>query len=161
MGVRWTHWSKQLSEQETEISSQEITKADGSEVTVHRDNLGKFVKGVSGNPNGRPKGSKGRTAHIKQAMEEALARDAAEAFNDIVDQAISMARAGDKDMIKFVLGDVLKEARRADPEDTESTKIGKIEISFSPFVGESKNVVEKVIQGEFEEIEQNTNLKSP
>ena len=142
-----------------ETSSQEIVKADGSKEVIHRDNLGKFAKGVSGNPQGRPKGSKSRTAIIKQAMEEALTRDAAENFNAIVDQAISMAKAGDKDMIKFVLGDVLKEARRADT-DEESNKVGKIEITFSPFQGDTTQA-EKAVEGEFAVIEQHINKPSP
>ena len=137
-----------------------IKKSDGTTVQVNRNNLGKFVKGVSGNPSGRPKGSKSRTQHIKQAMEEALTRDSAAAFNEIVDQAISMAKSGDKDMIKFVLGDVLKEARRADPDEEESRKIGKIEISFSPFQGSTESA-EKAVEGEFQEIEAHINKPSP
>jgi len=143
------------------IKKEEIVKADGSKEIIHRNNLGKFVKGVSGNPNGRPKGSKNRTAIIKQAMEEALTRHSAENFNAIVDQAVEMAKAGDKDMIKFILGDVLKETRRQESEDEESKKIGAINITFSPFTGQSNNAVQKVIDGEFAEIEENTKLKSP
>ena len=94
-------------------------------------------------------------------MEEALTRDAAEAFHEIVDTAIQMAKSGDKDMIKFVLGDVLKEARRADGSEEDSKKIGKIEITFSPFQGESTNAVQKVIDGEFEEIKGHTKRDLP
>ncbi len=93
-------------------------------------------------------------------MEEALTRDSADAFSEIVDQAISMAKAGDKDMIKFVLGDVLKEARRADPDEEESKKIGKIEISFSPYVGDTSKA-EKALEGEYQTIEAHTKPKSP
>jgi len=133
------------------VSSQEIVKADGSKEIIQRDNLGKFAKGVSGNPAGKPKGSKARTTIIKQAMEEALTRDAAANFNEIVDQAISMAKAGDKDMIKFVLGDVLKEARRMESDEEESKKIGAIQITFSPYTGPNNNAIEAV-EAEFSEI---------
>ncbi|MAG24800.1 hypothetical protein CMI47_04400 [Candidatus Pacearchaeota archaeon] len=150
-----------MSEPNEEVSSQEITKADGSKEVINRNNLGQFAKGISGNPAGRPKGSKSRTLIIKQAMEEALTRDAAEAFHEIVDTAIEMAKSGDKDMIKFVLGDVLKEARRADGSEEDSKKIGKIEITFSPFQGESTNAVQKVIDGEFEEIKGHTKRDLP
>lgn len=145
-----------------EITSQEIVKADGSKELIHRDSLGKFVKGVSGNPKGKPKGSKSRTTIIKQAMEEALTRDAAEAFNDIVDQAISMARAGDKDMIKFVLGDILKEARRADPDEEENKKIGEIHIKFSRYSGEPKrDNAADAIDAEFKEIRDHIGSDNP
>ena len=132
---------------------------DDNEV-ISRGNLGHFIKGVSGNPKGRPKGSKSRTIIMKQAMEEALTRDAAKNFSEIVNQAIEMAKAGDKDMIKFVLGDVLKEARRADPDEEESRKIGKIEITFAPFTGNTSRA-EKVIEAEFAEISVDTHKKSP
>lgn len=147
------------SNEQKPATSQEITKADGSQVTVTRDNLGKFVKGVSGNPKGKPKGSKARTTIIKQAMEEALTRDAAENFTAIVDQAIEMAKSGDKDMIKFVLGDVLKEARRADTDEEESRKIGNIQITFSPYTGPDNNARE-AIDAEFKEIDDHTNPPS-
>jgi len=136
-------------------TNQEVVTVNGEERQISRNNLGRFAKGVSGNPAGRPKGSKSRTLLIKQAMEEALTRDSAEAFNEIVDQAISMAKAGDKDMIKFVLGDVLKEARRAEGDEEESKKIGKIEIHFSPYTGPDNNAVKAVLEGEYAEIESN------
>ena len=143
----------------TETSkSQEITKEDGSVQKVHRNNLGQFVKGVSGNPKGKPKGSKNRAGIIKQAMEEALVRDSAKKFNKLVDTALDLAIQGDKDMLKFFLGDVLKETRRMEGEEEESKKIGKIEIKFSPFQGETtseKEVTqanEKAIEGEYQEL---------
>ena len=128
------------------VSSSEPTHID-------RDNLGRFVKKVQGSNPGRPKGSKNRTTLIKQAMEEALTRNAAENFTAILDQAIDMAKEGDKDMIKFVLGDVLKEARRADPEEADTKKIGKIEISFSPYTGNPETSAKEVIEAEFAEVE--------
>lgn len=142
------------SKSEPEISQETIT-VSGAERQITRNSLGKFVKGVSGNPAGRPKGSKSRTLQIKQAMEEALARDSAESFQEIVNQAIEMAKGGDKDMIRFILGDVLKEVRRADPEDAESTKIGSINITFNPYTGPDNNAVQNVLEGEYAEIEAN------
>jgi hypothetical protein len=127
---------------------------------IDRNNLGQFTRGVSGNPAGKPKGSKSRTTIIKQAMEEALTRDAAVAFNDIVTVAIDLARGGDKDMIKFVLGDVLKEARRMESDEEDSKKIGKIEISFSPFAGVPGNA-EKAIEAEFTEVETRIKIDPP
>ncbi len=157
-----------MSEQEKGSSepkqTQEVVKVDGQERSITRNELGQFVKGVSGNPQGRTKGSKNRTLLIKQAMEEALLRDSAEAFNDIVDQAITLAKGGDKDMIRFVLGDLLKEARRSEADEDDNKRIGDINITFSPFQGNApkvevaKNAAKDAIDAEFQEIESHTGV---
>lgn len=144
--------AKNKSKRET---SQEIITVDGEERQITRNNLGRFAKGVSGNPKGRPKGSKNRTVIVKQAIEEALARNMAEDASVIIEQAISMAKAGDKDMIKFLLGDVLKEVRKDHEADEDQKRIGKIEISISPYTGPDNNAVKDVLEGEFAEIEAN------
>lgn len=145
--------AKNKSKRET---SQEIITVDGEERQITRNNLGRFAKGVSGNPKGRPKGSKNRTVIVKQAIEEALARNMAEDASVIIEQAISMAKAGDKDMIKFLLGDVLKEVRKDHEADEDQKRIGKIEISISPYTGPDNNAVKDVLEGEYAEIAANT-----
>ena len=142
-------------------TSHEVVTVNGEERQITRDNLGKFAKGVSGNPKGRPKGSKSRTVLIKQAIEEALSRNLAEDANEIIEQAVTMAKSGDKDMIKFLLGDVVKEVRRAETEEEEGKKIGKIEIHFSPYTGPDNNAVKDVLDGEYSEIAANTDPNNP
>lgn len=72
-----------------------------------RDDLGRFRKGFSGNPAGRPKGSfragSRAAARLLDAHAEAL-----------VDKAIEMALAGDPVAVRFCLGRILG-ARRSQP----------------------------------------------
>lgn len=82
--------------------------AEGPKDVVSKDNLGRFVKGVSGNPNGRPKGSKNRATIMRAFIEEALVRDAAPQVNDLLDVAMKLAKSGDVDMLKLLLGDFLR-----------------------------------------------------
>lgn len=82
--------------------------AEGAKDVVSKDNLGRFVKGVSGNPNGRPKGSKNRATIMRAFIEEALVRDAAPQVNDLLDVAMKLAKSGDVDMLKLLLGDFLR-----------------------------------------------------
>jgi len=91
-----------------------IDDADDNQL-VARDSLGKFVKGVSGNPQGRPRGSRNRAALVREAIEEAVQRDLANVVPDLLDAAVELARNGDKSMLRLLLGDMLKPARQADP----------------------------------------------
>jgi hypothetical protein len=143
-------------------SKQLPVTSDATTSAVSRDNLGQFVKGVSGNPDGRPKGSKNRTQLMKQAMEEALTRELSNDFMDILQQALTMAKDGDKDMIKLVLNDFMKEVRRAEPPE-EAKADTNIEISITQYFGPDgdKNAAADAIEAEFEEVQANTGLTKP
>lgn len=133
-----------------------------SETQITRDSLGKFIKGVSGNPKGRSVGSKNRVVLMKQAMEEALTRDLAEDFKAILAEAITQAKDGDKDMIKFLLGDVLKEVRRADGGEGDDGGPKRIEVSISQYFGpEATRSAAEAIDAEFKTISTNTGLSKP
>lgn len=84
-----------------------------------RTETGQFMKGVSGNPAGRPKGSKNRTTLLRQAIEgdmvERLSTDAI----DILEVAIELAKKGDQACIKILM-DRLLPTRKAADEDTKS-----------------------------------------
>ncbi len=140
--------------------SKELTKP--ATEMIERNNLGQFVKGVGGNPAGRPKGSKNRTVIMKQAMEEALTRELSDDFMNILQTAITMAKAGDKDMIKLVLNDFMKEVRRADTGEGDDGGPKTIEISISQYFGpEGKNAAAEAVEAEFEEVSAATGLTKP
>lgn len=133
----------------SDTHNQEIVEVD-SEV-IHRNDLGQFVKGVSGNPVGRARGSKNRTTLIKQAIEEAITRDLGANLEAILDNVIQDAIAGDKDMIKLLLVDVLKDVRRQEKDDESDKKIDKVQISITQYFGDAAKA-EEAIDAVFKEV---------
>lgn len=85
-----------------------------AEDRVSRSNLGRFVKGVSGNKSGRPQGSKNRTSQMKQFIEEAMTLHFSDDVLDIFATAVQMAKDGDQKMIALLIGDFMKEVRAPD-----------------------------------------------
>jgi Family of unknown function (DUF5681) len=76
----------------------------------------KFVKGRSGNPNGRPKGSKNRVTLMKLALELDLRTRLNRDAQDILAKAVEMAKAGDTAMIKLLVDKMLPTSRSMDEE---------------------------------------------
>jgi hypothetical protein len=86
-------------------------KGSGTKSKPARNKAGKFLKGQSGNPAGRPKGSKNQTNLVKQAIEGQLVDELANNAGDILAKAISLAKQGDPTMIKLLLDKLLPTAR--------------------------------------------------
>lgn len=79
--------------------------------SVEKVNKGQFVKGKSGNPNGKPKGSKNKLTLVKQAIEQELVEQLADDARSILAKAIKLAKGGDTMMIKLVLDKLMPNAR--------------------------------------------------
>lgn len=62
-----------------------------------------FPPGKSGNPAGRPKGTKNQITVLKEALELRLRNKAAYKIEKVLDKAIELALAGDRLMIKLLL----------------------------------------------------------
>ena len=126
---------------------QAVGDAPGQQIT--RDNLGKFVKGVSGNPKGKPKGTKARSTLLRLAIEEMTLRETAGEMPEIVKKALEMAKQGDQAIIKLLLSDVLKAARVQDREEDDEER-GKttIKVTINNYTG-PKGPKPAVIDGEF------------
>lgn len=128
-----------------------------SETTpVTRDNLGRFVKGVSGNQAGRPKGSRNRARLVAEFIEEALVGELADDAMEILEGAVQLAKDGDTDMIKFLLGDIIKRARGADADEPDEGAKGprSVTISITHIHGQKAGTSgSDAIPGEFTTVE--------
>lgn len=104
-----------------------------------RANDGTFLPGKSGNPNGRPKGPN-KSVAIKKALElkltERLDKDAIQILN----KAISMAKAGDRVMIKFLLENLLVPLKLED--NKVSSGLGNIQIVINPMAQPQRNIID-------------------
>lgn len=111
-----------------------VGDAPGQQIT--RTSLGRFVKGVSGNPKGKPKGIKSRTTLLRMAIEEMTLRETAGQMPEIVQKALEMAKEGDQAIIKLLLSDLLKAARVQDrAEDDEEKGKTTIKVTINNFTG--------------------------
>lgn len=62
-----------------------------------------FVAGKSGNPSGRPKGSKNQITLLRQSLELQLREAAAPNMAAVMQKAVDLALDGDRTMIKLLL----------------------------------------------------------
>lgn len=84
---------------------------------IERDENGKFLKGVSGNPAGRPKGRKNVITTLKQDLEIAIRENLTVAdVQNVVKSMLAEALNGNVGAGKLILDKVLSNAREADDE---------------------------------------------
>ncbi len=86
---------------------------------------GQFIQGVSGNPGGRPKGSKNKVTLLKLAAEEAFRDRNQNAIDAVLDQILSAALEGDKAARKMVWDACMSKAAVAE----DKTAGGKQQIT--------------------------------
>ena len=105
-----------------------------NEVTVPK---GRFVKGRSGNPEGRPKGSKNKITLMKLALEGELRAQIKPHMREILQVAITMAQKGDTSMIKLLLDKTLPTTKAGDDEAPAKERV-QIFIDRLPERGDGK-----------------------
>lgn len=110
---------------------------------IEREN-GRFIPGVSGNPNGRPKGSRNRITLLKLMAEEAVREGSADKMLDVCKTIINQAIEGDKDSQKLVWAAVMSKSNL----DGEKTAGDKVQITIGRV--ESAPKVEKITTKEVE-----------
>lgn len=89
----------------------------------------KFVAGKSGNPSGRPKGSKNQITLLRQSLELQLREAAAPDMAKVMRKAVDLALEGDRSMIKLLLE--LHVSKQSNDEDRAADKV-EINISSTP-----------------------------
>lgn len=85
--------------------------------------VGRFQKGVSGNPNGRPKGSKNKITLMKLALEGELRAQLKPHMAEILATALQKAKEGDPAMIKLLLDKTLPTSKAGDDEAPAKEKV--------------------------------------
>lgn len=135
-------------------SSPPTTSSPEEDRQLTRNTLGQFVRGVSGNPAGRERGSKNRATLIRHAMEESLLRGVSEDFEAIMAEAISLAKSGNEAMIRLLLGDLLKGARGGDGDENDPLRNAKsVHVSITQYLGNQEKPAAATVDGEFETVE--------
>jgi hypothetical protein len=102
----------------------------------------KWKPGQSGNPLGKPKGTKNRITLLKLSLEQMLREDASEHMQEVLAVAIKKAKKGDNQMIKLLLE--LHMSKSGDVDDRHTDDKITININQMP--------KEAVIEGTSEEV---------
>ena len=106
---------------------------------------GGFVKGISGNPNGRPRGSKNKITLMKLALEGELRSQLKQDASEILAVAVNLAKSGETSMLKLLIDKMIPTSKALEDEMPTKEKIN-INISRLP---EEKVVIDgKVIENE-------------
>jgi hypothetical protein len=129
-------------------------KADG---TPDKRANNKFVANVwkpgqSGNPAGRPKGSRGKLTLLREAVlhnsETLVLKD----FEDIVKATLELAKAGDSTCLKIIWDRIIPSKRAIN--EVEDGKEDKLNISISIQGMEVGSIGGEAVDGEFTEVEE-------
>lgn len=99
-----------------------------------------FKKGVSGNPNGRPKGSKNQITELRIGLEQALREQIGPDLAAVAAKAVEMAKQGDRMMIKMLLDLFIS---KPSPIETNDTAINRITLNVRTLeLGEPKTIID-------------------
>lgn len=89
---------------------------------------GKFIKGQSGNPGGRPKGAKNKTTLLREAMQDKTDRMLSRAAGDVLQVVIRAAKKGDMAAAKMLLDRIIPVQKASDGTGSQPVKGITIEI---------------------------------
>jgi hypothetical protein len=111
---------------------------------IERTEEGKFLPGVSGNPNGRPKGSRNKITLMKLMAEEAVREGNAEKMLEVCKKVIEQAIDGNIDSQKLVWAAVMSKSNL----DVDKASGDKVQITIGRV--ESAPKIEKTVTKEVE-----------
>ena len=113
-----------------------------------------WKKGQSGNPKGRPKGSKNKLSLLREAVLESAENIVLNNFEDIVRSTVELAKQGDATALKIVWDRIIPAKRtveeKVEGEDKLNISISIVGMEVSEIGGEK--VKSDVVDAEFEEI---------
>lgn len=117
-----------------------------------RDGSGRFPKGMSGNPAGRPTGRKNEIVQLKQEMELAIRSHVhPEKLKKIIEKMINKAMNGNIAAAKLIFDHFLSKATETEDAVKDSGGITiRIENATFKAQAEEKQIV--AVEGKFEEL---------
>lgn len=122
--------------------------SDDKKSVAARDSAGRFVKGSTGNPMGRPKGRKNHLVQLKQDLEIAVRENVtAKDVSKILKKMVEMAKEGDKGAAKLILDRMISPAR-VDEDGNENLGGIKVVVENATFAMQPKDVEGEVIEQE-------------
>jgi len=125
-----------------EVALQDPPEGVGPVLVPLRDENGRLLPGQTANPHGRPLGSKNRATLVKHFIEEKLTNKLEKDAIAIMQQAITLAKQGDKAMIKLLLGDMLASARGESAEGAKGGSPPAVRIILENYTGAKARVPE-------------------
>ena len=97
---------------------------ENSQDLMTRDENGRFLKGQSGNPAGRPAGTKNQIVQLKQNLELAVRSNVEpEEISRIVKVMVARAQAGDVQAAKLILDKTISNAKDVEDPDAGSSGV--------------------------------------
>ena len=134
--------------EQTSKNSTENSDSASQETSLVRDNsTGRFLKGISGNPNGRPKGSKNKVTMLKLMVEEAVREDNADKMLQVANLIVNQALEGDKDSQKLVWASIMSKSA------ADNSVAGKESVQINISTTDSANKKAEIIDVESEDIQ--------
>jgi hypothetical protein len=123
-----------------------------SEVAV-RDEGGKFLEGVSGNPAGRPPGTRNKLVSAKRKLEIAVREGmSADKLKRIIDKMAALALDGDTKAARLILDKFISSATDAEDSDDKGHESRGITIRIENATFAKTN---QPIDVQFQEIKEN------
>ena len=107
---------------------------------IKRTEDGKFPKGVSGNPAGRPKGRKNEITLLKQELEHSLRTRAAPDVGKVLDKAVELALEGHPGMIKLLLE--LHMSKGSSDDQAKAADRVAIQINSAPSAPQKTEIID-------------------
>lgn len=119
--------------------------SDENDTSPKKGGTNLFKPGVSGNPNGRPKGAKNKTTIMREAIEAKLVGKLNEDAEKIYKKCVHLAMGGDTTCIKILMERLIPVVKQTEQDTSSGSKgitinIAGMEVQKEKSIIDSKEV---------------------